>query len=85
MVPGRETDEDDCDLEEDTSEFLVILLDLETSGFEAVCNILQIAAKCDTNTFATHINLAQQISAKATEAHGLINCSGELLYYLRRK
>ncbi|CAD6229694.1 GSCOCG00012126001-RA-CDS, partial [Cotesia congregata] len=67
--------------EEDTCEYLIILLDLETSGFEADCDILQIAAQCGKKIFATYIDPVRQISQKASEAHGLTNCSGKLFYY----
>lgn len=82
-VPDKEIEDNDNDSssEEDTSECLIVLLDLETSGFEADCDILQIAAQCGNKKFAIYINPVRQISSKASEAHGLTNCSGELFYY----
>jgi hypothetical protein len=38
-------DDDESNLEEDVGEIPVLLLDLETSGFEANCDILQIVGK----------------------------------------
>lgn len=83
-IPEKETCENDSNSEEDTGEYLIVLLDLETSGFEADCDILQIAAQCRKEKFSTYINPIQQISLKASEAHGLTNCSGELYYYGRK-
>lgn len=82
-VLEKEIDDNDNYLnsEEDTCEYLIILLDLETSGFEADCDILQIAAQCGKKKFATYIDPVRQIFQKASEAHGLTNCSGKLFYY----
>nr|XP_012218851.1 PREDICTED: uncharacterized protein LOC105670095 [Linepithema humile] len=73
-------EENNSDPEEDLCETPIILLDLETSGFQADCDILQIAAKCNKSTFTTYINPIQQISPKATEVHGLVNCYGDLMH-----
>ncbi|XP_074102212.1 uncharacterized protein LOC141529528 [Cotesia typhae] len=82
-VLEKEIDDNDnyINSEEDTCEYLIILLDLETSGFEADCDILQIAAQCGKKIFATYIDPVRQISQKPSEAHGLTNCSGKLFYY----
>lgn len=44
-IPANE--ENDSSNEEDLCEIPIILLDLETSGFQADCDILQIVAKCN--------------------------------------
>ncbi|XP_011685184.1 PREDICTED: uncharacterized protein LOC105448359 [Wasmannia auropunctata] len=78
-VPVDEENNSDSE-EEDLCEIPIILLDLETSGFQADCDILQIAAKCNKTTFSTYSNPVQQISPKAAEAHGLVNCYGDLMH-----
>ncbi|XP_034945421.1 uncharacterized protein [Chelonus insularis] len=89
-VPENGAECEDANLEDDNCEILIIILDLETSGFEADCDILQIAAKCHANTFSTYMNLVQQISTKAIEAHRLkmgsmhrvlVYLTGNLLLY----
>lgn len=77
-IPANE--ENDSGTEEDLYEIPIILLDLETSGFQADCDILQIAAKCNKTVFSTYVNPVQQISPKATEAHGLVNRYGDLMH-----
>lgn len=68
-------------LEKDVDGICIVLLDVETSGFQANCDILQIAALCGTNSFATYINPTRPISIGATEVTGLTNCYGELMCY----
>ncbi|XP_011859310.1 PREDICTED: uncharacterized protein LOC105556809 [Vollenhovia emeryi] len=65
----------------DESNPLIVLLDLETSGLNRDCDILQIAAKCGRASFSTYINPKKQISAAVTEANGLTNFQGVLLYH----
>lgn len=71
MNSDSEIDDEQC----------IVLLDLETSGLSKDCDILQIAAKCSKSTFATYINPKKLISAAATEANGLTNCQGVLMYH----
>jgi hypothetical protein len=66
-------------LEEDVGEIPIVPLDIETSGFEANCDVLQIAAKCAETTFVTYVNASRQVSAGAT-ASSLMNCNGDLVY-----
>lgn len=58
----------------------VVLFDLETSGLNKDCEILQIAAKCGESTFATYIDLKQPIPAIVTKINGLANEHGVLTY-----
>ncbi|XP_071578827.1 uncharacterized protein [Temnothorax nylanderi] len=75
-------DHTNFDLEFDDEQYQsIVFLDLETSGLSKDCDILQIAAKCGKLTFATYINPKKPISAAATEANGLTNCQGVLMYY----
>ncbi|KAK0169607.1 hypothetical protein PV328_011831, partial [Microctonus aethiopoides] len=64
-IPEKETCENNSNSKEDTGEYLIALSDLETSGFEADCDILQVAAQCRKEKFSTYINPIQQISLKA--------------------
>lgn len=56
----------------------IVFLDIETSGFEANCDVLQLGFKCGDKIFNKYINPTRSISAKATEADGLINVEEEL-------
>jgi hypothetical protein len=78
--PAVPIDEDDeFNLEEDVGEIPIVLLDLETSGFEINCDIFEITVK--KTTFATYVNPSWQVSATATATNGLMNCNGELVYH----
>jgi hypothetical protein len=79
-VPTDEND-DESNLEGDVGDIPIDLLYLGTSGFEANCDILQIAAKCGETTFATYVNPSRQVSATATAANGLMNCNGDLVHH----
>lgn len=65
----------------DSDENPVVLFDLETSGLDKNCDILQIAAKYGNKQFNVYINPTKQISTNATAANGLINCQGNLMYH----
>lgn len=67
-------------MEEDVDEIPIVLLDLETSGFEANDDTLQIAAKCGRSTFATYVNPSRQVSVRVTAANGLVNYN-DLVYH----
>jgi len=58
-----------------------VYVDLETSGFQKNCDILQIAAKCGKHLFNIYINPIHEISAAATAVHGLRKCEAELMLY----
>ncbi|XP_011171636.3 uncharacterized protein LOC105204279 [Solenopsis invicta] len=74
-------EEDKTDLEEeDNNDIAIVLLDLETSGFEMNCDILQIAAKYGKNSFDIYVNPVQDISVSASQANDLTSCYGELMY-----
>lgn len=51
----------------------IILLDLETSGLDMECDILQIGAKCGKKTFDIYINPTKLIPRRATHFNGLSN------------
>lgn len=61
-------------------EIAIVLVDLETSGFEINCDILQIGAKCGTKSFDIYINPIKDISVSASQANNLTSCYGDLLY-----
>lgn len=68
--------------EEGGNEVVVVLVDLETSGFgmDPSC-ILQIAAKCAEKSFQRYINPgAKPISAEVTAVNNLKNVDGDLFY-----
>lgn len=73
-------DNDESILEEDVGEITVVLPDLETSGFEANGDTLQIAAKCGRTTFSTYVNASRQVSVRASAANVLVNCN-DLVYH----
>ncbi|XP_066593220.1 uncharacterized protein [Prorops nasuta] len=60
------------------SNLAVVLFDLETSGF-GNAEILQIAAKCNQQTFCCYILPKNRISMKSTEVHGLSFSHGTLI------
>lgn len=74
----------ETDFEFHDNETPIILFDLETSGFERNCDILQIAAKYGEKTFSTYVNPTKQISAAVTAANGLVNCQGILMLHGNR-
>jgi hypothetical protein len=53
-------DDDESNLEEDAGDIPIVLLDLETSGFEASCDIQQTIAKCRKTTSATYIKSSRK-------------------------
>ena len=65
---------------EDNNDIAMVLLDIETSGFERDCDILQIAAKYDDRSFEIYVRPVQAISFWASEANGLTQRNGELMY-----
>ncbi|XP_032683875.1 uncharacterized protein LOC116850084 [Odontomachus brunneus] len=67
--------------EEDNDENAIILLDLETSGFKMNCDILQIGAKYNKNSFSIYVNPVRDISENATRVNGFTSNYGELLYH----
>ncbi|XP_032688645.1 uncharacterized protein LOC116852417 [Odontomachus brunneus] len=67
--------------EEDNDENAIILLDLKTSGFEMNCDILQIGAKYNKNSFSIYVNPVRDISENATRVNGFTTNYGELLYH----
>ncbi|XP_011883888.1 PREDICTED: uncharacterized protein LOC105571031, partial [Vollenhovia emeryi] len=71
----------DVEEEDINDENAIILLDLETSGLEMNCDILQIGAKYNKNSFSIYINPVRDISENATRPNGLTNSYGELLYH----
>ena len=56
----------------------IVYFDLETSGFEATCDILQIAAVCNDHEFNVYITPSQAICSSASKVHNLYNIAGEL-------
>ncbi|XP_063991234.1 uncharacterized protein LOC135169826 isoform X5 [Diachasmimorpha longicaudata] len=72
-MPNNETV---ADLAND--EFQVVFFDLETSGFSANCDILQIAAGTGSTSFEIYIKPSKPIDRKATEKNHLANVSGDL-------
>lgn len=68
------------DFVNDENENPVVLFDLETSGLDKNCDILQVAAKYGNKKFNVYVKPTKEISANATAANGLINCQGDLLY-----
>lgn len=57
----------------------VVLLNLETSGFQHNCDILQIAAACNGKKFNSFIN--PSVPVAATIANGLTAAYGELMLH----
>ncbi|KAF7998552.1 hypothetical protein HCN44_010960 [Aphidius gifuensis] len=63
----------------------LVFFDLETSGFQADCDILQVAMKCGDFTFAKYLSPGSaKIHPKATEANGLRK-EGTDLYWNEKK
>ena len=56
----------------------IVIFDLETSGFEMNCDVLQIACKCGYVVFNDYIRPTKCISPKVTEKNGLSDVEGEL-------
>lgn len=83
-VEFEKNDESNIEEEEDNDSNIIVLLDLETSGFEINCNILQIGAKCGKKSFLIYINPVRDISENASRANGLTNSYGELMYHGRK-
>lgn len=78
-VPIHE-DDDESNLEEGVGEIPILLLTLETSGFEAHYDILHMAANWGKIIFANYVSLCWQVSATATAANGLMNYNGDHVY-----
>ncbi|KAF2883108.1 hypothetical protein ILUMI_23063 [Ignelater luminosus] len=62
------------------SDSLEVFFDLETSSFSKHSDILQIAAQGNKSTFSVYINPIQKIAPQASEANGLTNVKGELMF-----
>lgn len=62
----------------------IVYFDLETGGFGAKADILQIAARCNASNFDIYINPIEQISLRATKINGFTNVHGELYLHGRR-
>ena len=73
-------EEDQSDVEEEESEVAIVLVDLETSGFEINCDILQIGAKYGKKSFDIYVNPIKDISVSASQANNLTSCYGDLMY-----
>lgn len=56
----------------------VVFFDLETSGLEYDCDILQIACKCGAAQFNEHVKPTKPIHPEASKVTGMINVDGEL-------
>jgi len=56
----------------------IIFFDLETSGFETDCDILQIAAVCKKNEFSVYAVPTQPISNSASKAHNIYRVREDL-------
>jgi len=62
----------------DNKQCKIIFFDLETSGFETDCNILQIAAICEKNEFSVYAVPIQPISNSASKSHNLYRVGEDL-------
>ncbi|XP_034948881.1 uncharacterized protein [Chelonus insularis] len=51
----------------------IVFFDLETSGFQLDCDVLQIAVKCGNASFQKYITPTQVIPSRASNVHGLTN------------
>ncbi|XP_015125449.1 uncharacterized protein LOC107047212 [Diachasma alloeum] len=69
---------DDAMVDLGNEEYEVVFFDLETSGLDANCNILQIAAGTGSASFNIYIKPSKPIDPHATQAHGLTSVSGDL-------
>ncbi|CAH1956193.1 unnamed protein product [Acanthoscelides obtectus] len=57
-----------------------VIVDLETSGFRAYAEIVQIAAKCGSEEFSAYMTPKYMIDPQASEVHGLqLDCKGRLV------
>ncbi|XP_045448160.1 uncharacterized protein LOC123656535 [Melitaea cinxia] len=62
----------------------IVIVDTETTGFEANADIVHIAAKCGTQSFQAFMIPQQPIHAKASEISGFSVENGYLLYFKQR-
>ena len=83
LEPAIQFDDDRLDSEEvvdEISQIPIVLLDLETSGFDKNSCILQIGAKCGKKCFETYVNPIRPIASAVTTVNGLMNIHGDLFY-----
>lgn len=66
------------DVHPESSDRLIVLYDLETSGLSKNCEILQIAAKYGDAEFSIYVQPLQRIDEQASKIHGLRMENGHL-------
>ena len=59
----------------------IIFLDIETTGLNRDCDIIQIAAKCGASSFSVYINPKKEISVSASAVHGIRKLQGDLMLH----
>lgn len=64
----------------DTQDFALVYFDLETSGLDKKCDILQIAAKCDDMSFSVYVTPNKAINSSASKVTGLTERHGQLYF-----
>ncbi|XP_066601163.1 uncharacterized protein [Prorops nasuta] len=58
----------------------IVIFDLETSGFQMTCDLLQIAAKYGNTKFNEYIKPGKTIRPQVTEVNGLSSIGNQLYY-----
>ncbi|XP_063979930.1 uncharacterized protein LOC135163954 [Diachasmimorpha longicaudata] len=63
-----------------SNDFVIIYFDIETSGLDKTCEILQIAAKSNDTSFNIYVTATKKINRNASEVTGLTEKRGKLCY-----